>query len=152
MSLQKIKTNVKTGVGELKTAEGMKRLLVHLGIGAAIGVIAKLALEAIMWFGLGNALDKAGYSCLVGFKIYPNATQYRTWDNTTQQYVLHTGDFIAWDDLALLLITILLLFTRKLWFVIGFFAGWYSSGYFNLYDSLGLPHAVPDLTKPLAGS
>ena len=150
MSLQKIKTTVKTGFTDLQSAEGIKRTLVHLGVGAAIGVIADLALQAIWTFaGIGDMLAKAGYPCLVGFSIFPQNTSYMAWNPTTKVYEIKQGAWMAWDDVILLAATVLLLLSKKLFFVIGFFIGWYSSSYFGLYDALGLPKNLAFLKQPV---
>jgi len=147
MSLQKPVARIKEGVKEIQSLTGVKRVLVYLGIGAALGVIVDLIVEMIWWYsGIGEYLNKAGYPALVGFTIFPNNTSYSAWNPTTKQYETKQGLWMAWDDLILLIVTIALLFSRKFWLVIGFFLGWYSSSYFNLYDSLGLPRPA----KPAA--
>ena len=136
MSLGKVKTNIVSGVKDLKTPEGMKRTLVHLGIGAVVGIILDLVLEAIWAVGGVQAiLDKTGYPRLRGFTVFP------------QDYDAQ-GAFLNWDDVILLIITFALLLSKKFFFVIGFFIGWWSSSYMGLYGALGLPRSLDFLTKP----
>jgi hypothetical protein len=72
------------------------------------------------------------------FTIFPD--QYVSVGGTTTYYMYY-------DDFILLLSTIALLFTKKVWFVLGYFIGWYSSSYGNLYTLLKLPIGSRDV-KP----
>lgn len=123
MSLGKIKTNVKTGIGQLQTSQGLKHMVVWLGIGAALGVIIDLVLEYLMRNYINGWLATQTYipQRIDGIGIFPNST------------------FLSYDDLALLISTIVLLFTKRLWLVVGYFIGWYSSSYLGLYTAMGLP-------------
>lgn len=151
MSLGKVKTNIVSGVKDLKTPEGMKRALVQLGVGAILGVIVDLVLQAI-WVlgGVGDMLNKAGYPVLAGVKIFPQDTAYGKWNPTTKTNDLIQGDFICWDDVILIIITLALLLSKKVFFVIGFFLGWYFSSYLGLWQALGLPSNVDFLKTPAA--
>ena len=119
MSLGKIKTGIK----QATTSEGIPKVILHLIIGFTVGVIADNILEAIVY-----ATSKTGWGRLeVGFKFYIGV------DTTS----------IAYDDLILLGISIVLLFTKKLWFVIGFILGWYISSCAGLYGKLFKPLGAP---------
>jgi len=141
MSLGKVKGNITSGIKDLQSAEGLKRTAVQLGVGVAFGVIADFALQAVWELGgVGDMLSKAGYPVLAGFTVFPQNTSYVAWDAATKTYVTKQGAWMAWDDVILLIITIALLLTRRIWFVLGFFLGWYFSSYMNLWGALGLPH------------
>lgn len=58
-----------------------------------------------------------------------------------------TTYYMYFDDLILLISTAAMLLTRKVWFVLGYFLGWYSSSYLNFYTLLGLPIGPRDV-KP----
>ena len=153
MSLGKVKGNITSGIKDLQSAQGLKRTAVHLGLGAVIGVVADLAFQAVWTLGgVGEMLNKAGYPCLVGFSVYPQNTQYMAWNPTTKAYEMKQGAWMAWDDVILLVITVALLLTKKVWFVLGFFLGWYASSYMNLWGALGLPTNMDFLKQPIGGS
>ena len=128
MSLGKAKSSVKAGVKELTSIKGLKRVLVNLGIGTAIGAIVSLVITYIMMHFIEPALGGEANTRIVGFSIYPNMV-----DATTGTPYMH------YDDVLLLIVTIMLLISKKLWLVVGFFLGWYSSRYLGLYSALGLP-------------
>jgi hypothetical protein len=143
MSLGKVKGNITSGIKDLQSAEGLKRTAVHLGVGVAFGVIADFVLQAVWELGgVSDMLAKAGYAVLAGFTVFPQNTSYRAWDSATQTWVIKEGAWMAWDDVILLIITVALLLTRKIWFVLGFFLGWYFSSYMNLWGALGLPTSL----------
>ena len=140
MSLQKPVARIKEGVKELQSLTGIKHILVYLGMGYVLGVIADIVMEAIwLWSGIGTWLNKQGYPALVGFTIFPQNTSYQAWNPTTSLYETKQGLWMAWDDVIMLIITVALLFSRKFWLVIGFFLGWYTSSYMNLSGALGIP-------------
>lgn len=68
---------------------------------------------------------------LDGFSIYP-------FQNVQGHYYMY------YDDVILLISTVGLLLTKKVWFVLGYFVGWYFSGYFGVYRLLKLPVGVRD--------
>jgi hypothetical protein len=118
LSLSKIGSKVKSGVSDL-THGNVKSIAMNLGIGAALGAIVALILRAIQLFVINKAIpDYAKYD---EFSIYPNGTSL---------YV---------EDVILILATVGLLLSKKLWLVLGFFLGWYGSNYMGLYDALSLP-------------
>lgn len=133
MSLSKAKTKIKQSVADLKTTQGLKRVALEFGAGAAIGVIVDLFLQFIMYNIVFPTVK--WYKCQVwGFSIFPSDA----W-TTTNPDTGKTEPHTAYDDILLIVITLLLLATKKLWFVLGFLTGWYSSSYLGLYVSLGLP-------------
>jgi len=128
MSLGKAKTRIKAGVTELQSVKGLKRVAVNLGIGAAIGAIVSLVITYLMMHFIEPALGGEANTRITGFSIYPNQT------------------YMHYDDVLLLIVTVMLLISRKLWLVVGFFLGWYGSRYMGLYSALGLP--TPTATTP----
>jgi hypothetical protein len=124
MSLKSLGTKAKTAVGDLTSIGGIKSFAIHLAIGAAIGAAVSLVMHYIQLFVINKYMAK--YAKFDGFSIYPNqATQ-----------VLYI------EDIVLILITVSLLFTKKLWITLGFALGWYASNYLGLYTALGLPQAT----------
>lgn len=98
-------------------------MAMNLGIGAAIGAIVALLMRALQLYVINPALGaNAKYD---GFSIYPNGTSI---------YV---------EDVVLIIATVALLFSKKIWVTLGFFLGWYGSNYMGLYDALGLPKPTP---------
>jgi len=132
MSLGKAKTRVKEGVKQLQSIEGLQRVVVHLGLGVAIGVIVDLILQYIMAALIAGGIMTREQQIVKGFTIFPNS-----FDPTTGEAIM------AVDDLLLLIITVLLVFSKKFWMVIGFFIGWYFSSYLGLYTALGLEQIDP---------
>jgi len=128
MSLGKAKTRIKAGVSDLQSIQGLKRTAVHFGVGYAIGTLVDLILEYIFtqWVNVVFKDEQGMPPCLVGFGIYPDE-------------VLNGVPYMHYDDLFLLIVTVFMVFTKKLWFTVGFGLGWYISGYMNLYSALGLP-------------
>jgi hypothetical protein len=120
MSLGKIKTGIK----QVTTMEGIPKILMHLGIGFAVGVIADWLLEAIVW---ATSSGKGWGRVEVGFPFYGVNPNYSTVTS------------IAYDDVLLMGITVIALFTKKFWLVIGFFLGWYLSSSFDLYSRIVKP-------------
>ena len=121
MSLGKLTSKVKDGVGDLKSASGLKHTALHLGMGAAIGAIVSIVMHYIQLFVINKYM--AAYAKFDGYSIYPNQT-------VKAIYV---------EDIVLILATVGLLFSKKLWFTVGFFLGWYGSNYMGFYTALGLP-------------
>lgn len=133
MSLSKVKTKLTSSVTDLKSTQGLKRVALEFGAGAAIGVIVDLLLQFIMYNLVFPSIK--WYKCqLWGFNIYPSDAWVTTNPDTGK-----TEGHVAYDDILLIVVTVMLLATKKLWFVLGFFTGWYSSSYLGLYVTLGLP-------------
>jgi len=128
MSLSKATTKVKAGVKELQSPAGLKRVFVYGGLGFAIGSIISLVLTYIMEHFVypylkENAEDPATWTkpyAVTGYEIFPDAKG------------------ITWDSIILIIITVMMLFSKKFWLTTGFFLGWYFSRYLGLYTSLGL--------------
>jgi len=129
MSLGKARTRIKEGVKEIQSTQGLKRVAVNMGMGATIGFIFNLILTYIH---LQIAVAVGGLKNLyvVGFSIYPDHLD------------IDGNPYIYYAEILQIIVTVFLLTTKKLWFVVGFFLGWYFSGYLGLYDALGLP--VPE--------
>jgi len=125
MSLGKASTRIKAGVKELQSVQGMKSVLKNVGLGAAIGGIVSLVLTYLMLHVFNEAAGGAANTRIEGYSIYPNQT------------------FVGYDDILLIVVTVLLLASKKLWLVVGFFTGWYVSRYMGLYSALGLPTPTP---------
>lgn len=121
MSLGKAKTRIKEGVKELQSVEGLKHTASWLGLGIAIGAIIQLVLEYIWFNVVGTELSTQWR--INGVSIYPNINP----------------DYITGDQVILIVLTVALLFTKKLWLTVGFLIGWYTSGLMGLYSALGLP-------------
>jgi len=132
--LGKAKTRVKAGIKDLQSVQGLKRVAVHTALGAAIGAIVSLLITYIMMHFIEPALGGEANTRIVGFGIYPNMV-----DAAGVPYM-------HYDDVLLLIVTVMLLISKKLWLVIGFFLGWYGSRYMGLYSALGLP--TPTATTP----
>ena len=135
MSLKKPMSSLKSGVKELGSVQGMKHVLTNLGAGFAIGAIVDLIMSYI-FINFVNPQFKdptTGYvPAINGFALIPHHTQP---DGTPCIYL---------DDFIELLVTIAMLFTKKLWVTVGFFLGWYVTSYMGLYYVLGLPE--PEVT------
>jgi len=133
MSLGKPISKVKEGVKALQSPQGIKRTVVHLGIGAALGALLDIILTYIMtnfiykWM-QDNSPDPATWTkpCFEGFSIFPDQT------------------CLYYDEVLLIVITVFMFFSKKLWLVVGFFLGWYFSRYLGLYAALNLP--TPEAT------
>ena len=128
MSLGKARTRIKAGVKQLTSPEGLKRTVVHLGIGAALGALLDIILTYIMInfvykYLKENAEDPATWvkPSIEGFSIFPD-----------QQVTYY-------DEVLLIVITVIMVMSKKFWIVIGFFLGWYFSRYLGLYAVLDLP-------------
>lgn len=101
--------------------KGAKNAAIWFGIGFALGVIAQWALRALQLFVINKYFPD--YSKIDGFKIYPNAP-------TNSVYV---------EDIILILLSISMLLTKKIWLTLGFTGGWWISGYMGFYDAISLP-------------
>lgn len=118
----------------MQSVSGIKRMVVELGIGAAVGVIVDLILAYIFINIVRPALatteDPIGEepTRIYGFSIFPN------------QVATDGRPFMHWDDIILIVITVAMVFSKKLFLTLGFFVGWYFSSYMGLYDALSLPH------------
>jgi hypothetical protein len=121
MSLGSLASKVKQGGSALTSVSGMKSTAMHLAIGASVGAIVSLVMHYIQLFVINKYLTQ--YAKFDGFSIYPNAA-------TQSIYV---------EDIVLILATVGMLFTKKLWLTIGFFLGWYGSNYLGFYTALHLP-------------
>lgn len=121
MSLKTLPNKVTAGISQLKTGQGMKSAAIQLGMGAAIGAIAALLLHALQIFVINKYL--AAYSKIDGFTIYPNAP----------------SNSIFVEDIILIMLSVGMIFTKKLWLGVGFIVGWYASNYMGLYTALHLP-------------
>ena len=131
MSLGKIKTGLKTGAEDLTTQAGLKKVALHMGLGVAIGAIVFLIIRAIFINliysknGLGwQEPEIGGPPQIKGFSIFPDR------------------EAMMYDEVLLIIITVLTLTAKKLWFTVGFFLGWYTADYLGVYSSLDLP--VPE--------
>jgi len=121
-----IKAKVKGAVTQASTMKGIPRVLIHVAIGFVVGVIADIILE---W--LVVSTSETGWGQLeTGFSIY---------------YKDPAMTYIPYDDLILLIVTIIALFTKKFWVVIGFFLGWYISSNEGLYGKIVAPF-TPEAT------
>jgi len=116
-------TKVKTGVKSAINSPA--RFIVSLGVGFALGVIADLLMEAIVYY----TKPGEGWGVLeVGFPFY----------------YTKTITYIPYDDLVLLIATALMLFTKKFVLTLGFFLGWYISscnGFYNAIVKTNIPEA-----------
>jgi len=115
--MSKVIGKVKTGVsGAVKSPA---RFIVSLGIGFALGVIVDIIMEYIAL----KAYTPLSGRLEVGFSIY---------------YGFPEVTSIAYDDLIMILITVLMLFSKKFVTTLGFFLGWYISSNEQLASRLGL--------------
>lgn len=137
MSLGKVKTTLKTGVGELQSTAGLKRVAMHTGIGFAIGAIVFLIIRAIF---IHLIYSKNGLGWLEVHPDHPElpAGPPMIWGVS----IFPDGRDLMYDEVLLIIITLVTLVSKKLWFTIGFFLGWYTSDYLGLYSALGIP--VPE--------
>jgi uncharacterized membrane protein SpoIIM required for sporulation len=126
LSLKETGSRIKEGAKELTSAKGLQHVFLNMGIGVVIGVLVDLLLEGIF----RNL-------------VYPNVPKDP--DGGTSWRIKGFSIFIGYnnlfyDDIILIVLTVLMLFTKKLWVTVGFFVGWYFSSYYGLYNALGLPH------------
>lgn len=117
--------------------------------GALMGVIVNFVLSYIFSIIVYPATDKKGtdgnYSDPVGMHtLYIDGVSVYPFQNVNGQYYMYYNELIE------VLSTIALLVTKKYWFVIGYFAGWYSAGYFGLYRMLKLPIGARDVPYTVA--
>lgn len=133
MSLGKARTRIKEGVKQIQSLEGAQRVVVNLGIGAAVGAIAQIILTYIMMSFVYPLFQKPEMPppCIQGFSIFPNQFGFDLEGNKIY--------YTTFTDIILIIATVAMLVSKKFWIVIGFFIGWYSSTYFGLYEALGLP-------------
>lgn len=112
----KVKTGVKGAIGS------PARFLVSLGIGFAIGVIADLIMEYVYRNFLAGVMEpQLGSRWEIGFPFY---------------YAYPELTSIAWDDVILLVITMLMLFSKRFVTTLGFFLGWYVSTNIGFYQQI----------------
>lgn len=121
MVVGKVVGKVKTGVTSMWKSPA--RFIVSLGIGFAVGVIVDLVTEYVY----RKFIDPEG--------------KYGTSPVPFYYYFLvePIGDpahNLKWDDLFLLILTIVFLFTRKFVFTLGFFLGWYVSSNQHFYGMI----------------
>ena len=147
-AIQKVKSRAKEGVNQLQSLSGIKKVAVYFGMGYAIGTIVDLFMEFIMTMLVYPLIDEKNpdgtyvngighHTRLEGITIYPN-----------HYYTNEAGEevgFMHYDDILLLIVTILMLASKKLWLVLGFFFGWYFSSYLGLYNTFNLPKGERDL-------
>jgi len=131
MSLSKVKTKVKAGVKEVQSVQGLKRVALDFGVGVALGAIVDLILAAIMINIIEPTFGKKA-TRLYGFSIFPNF-------NDTNPDTGKEEPYMPYDDILQIVITLLLLTSKKFWLVIGYFVGFYSASYTGMYYVLGLP-------------
>ena len=125
MSISTPINKVKAGVTQLGSFSGLKSAGMQFGLGAAIGAIVSLVLHALQIFVINKYM--AAYAKVDGYSIYPNQT-------TKALFV---------EDIILILISISMFFTKRLWLSVGFIVGWYASNYMGLYTALKLPTELP---------
>lgn len=133
MSLGKISTKLKSGAKDLGSTQGIKHLATNFGVGAALGSIVTLILSYIMYNIVYPATGLAAGQ-LHGFSIFPNITDAQG------------QPAMGYDHVILVVISVILLFTKRLWLAVGFFTGFYITVYMGVYDALKLPKP---LTLPL---
>lgn len=99
-----------------------KNRIIQMLIYMVYGILADLALEALVWW---SGLSKMeGWGRLeVGFPFYAG----------------NSITSIAYDDLILIAVSIYLLLTKRFYKGIGFFLGFYMSTVGNFYGVLGIP-------------
>ena len=131
LSLGKIKTRVKEGITEVQSVQGIKKVALNFSIGASLGAIVDLILEGIIHNFVQPAIGVKPTK-IWGFGIFPNHHAINPATGKDEYW-------IAVDDLCLIVITLALLMSKKLWLVLGFLTGWYFSSYMGLYQALGLP-------------
>ena len=112
-----IKAKAKTAITEATTAKGIPLLIRNFLLGLALGFLVDFILEAIVWL----TSEKGWGGVEVGFSIY---------------YANPSTTKIPYDDVLLIIATIVMLFSKKLWFVFGFFVGWYVGSNTGIYGKL----------------
>jgi len=135
MSLGKVKTKITEGVKELGNTQGLKRVVTNFGIGVALGAIVDLILAYIMINIVEPAMGVKA-TRIYGFSIFPNF-------NDTNPDTGNMEPYMPYDDILQIIICVLLLMSKKLWLVIGYFVGFYATSYMGLYYSLDLPTPEP---------
>lgn len=143
----KIKSGASSVAGGSKLGGGWKGRILAMVFGAIIGVLVDLGLNYVFTmyvYPMTDEKDASGtYTQDIGrhtlfikdLTIFPS--QYVTVGESTIYYMYY-------DDLILLISTVLLLMTRKIWFVLGYFIGWYAASYTHLYTALKLPIGIRD--------
>lgn len=125
--MSKIVEKTKSGVKQLQSLEGIKRVGVHLMLGFSIGVAVDIILEWFYWIMRPHFPESMGdwrYGVPIGFSIY-----YRNEAQT----------IIPWDDVIFYIIGFIALLSKKFWLVIGYFIGGYISSNEGLYGKIAEP-------------
>lgn len=135
MSLGKLTGKIKEGAQDIKSATGWQRILVQMGIGVAIGAIVDIILNYIIVVLIYQRWKPESECRIYGLQLFPY-----DFDTATNQGYCH------YDDVLLIVITIAMLFTKKIWLTLGFFVGWFSSSYLGLYTALGMQKFEPVVT------
>lgn len=97
-----------------------KNRIINFLIYLVLGIIADLALEAVV---LWTSNGKGWGSLEVGFPFY----------------IGHDITSIAYDDLILLAVSLVLVFSKQVWKGMAFFIGFYMSSCGDFYGKFGFP-------------
>lgn len=118
---QIVTTPIRKAAAGVKSAiDNPVNFILSLGIGFGLGVTADLLLEYLAWNHITQLSQRWKYS--------DAPAGWDPWQGS-----------IPYDDLLLIVVNILLLFTRRFVLTLGFFLGWFCSTYYNLYAALSLP-------------
>lgn len=138
-------SSLKNKAGNLASGgNSWKSRIIAMLFGLAVGVGVDLLLQYIFTMYVYPATDEklpdGSYAMAAGqHTLFIDNISIYPWQNVQGHYYMY------FDDLILLASTVILLFTKKFWFVIGYFAGWYTSGYMHLYTTLKLPVGIRDV-------
>lgn len=118
--LKKIGAKVKDIPKDITKPKEWLNIAIQITIGFVVGVLVDIFLEAIVH----QVVKELGGRLEVGVPLY-----YTHPDVTS----------IAYDDALLIVISVLTIFAKKIWFTIGFSLGWYLSSCHDFYGILRFP-------------
>lgn len=132
--MSSLKGKLKTAYKQASTLEGIPKVVLQIGFGFAIGAILDMIVHALYSAFIAEGWEKvAGSRSPVPFYYYRYPPEEYDWAST-----------LAWDDLFLFILTFLVLLSKKVWFTVGFFFGWYVSSNEELYARLIGPFLPPE--------
>ena len=148
MSLSKVSSKAKAGIGQLQSMTGLKKTAVHMGLGFVLGVITDLFLNYIFEFFIYPAVvDENGKLpegwVIKDFSFFGHYVEVPVTDQHPDGK-LYTE---KWDNILGLVIGLVLLMSKKFWIVMGYLLGWYASNYYGLFVSLGITEYMPVHTE-----
>lgn len=114
-------TKVKAGVKEVTATP--KRAAVHVATGFVLGVIVDLIFEFFVNY----------------WKAATGELEGPVWHLPFAWGIFTGNEWVHLDDVILIIISVVLFFTKKFLFAASWTLGWYISSEFRIYQTLGLP-------------